>query len=400
MKKLIVSLVAVLIVFGAFMSWNQKNMPSSSAIPISSGKEAAPSESTDAAAEEIKVLDYTAIRNLHPDSETAVTLGEETLDWGFYADFLRTNGMQYEDYFRQMAAYYGVAAQWAGSSGDGMGNTYAQQLVSETNDTLGSFMAIHELAREKGIALDEEGIKALEPEQMAVDICGEGATVEKLAETLEEGSHMTIDGFRYYSESIGLYSKLYTELFGVNGEKLSEDIIIKALEEKGYLSAGHILFMTIDPMTGNALDEKTISDKLEQANKLVEELRKIENKEERAKKFIELKEQYCEDTGKATYPEGYTFTPGTMVPEFESTVSEQEPYEVSDPVKTSYGYHIIMRLPLDSEGLLFSSMGTPETARRTIAQEEIARILDEYYEANPPQFMEGLEDIDLLQYIK
>jgi hypothetical protein len=260
-------------------------------------------------------------------------------------------------------------------------------------------MAIHAFAKEQGVSLDEEAQKALEPEQMAIDICGEGATLEQLADTLEEGSHMTIDGFRYYSESVGLYSALYEELYGKEGEKLSEEEIVKALEDEGYVSAHHILFMTIDPTTGKELEEKEIAEKLETANKLVAELRAIEDTEELVKRFKELKDQYCEDTGKTAYPDGYTFTPGTMVPVFEDTLKAQEPFEVSDPVQSDYGFHIIMRLPLSGDSLLFSPQGTPQTARVSVAQERITKDLDDYYTANPPVYAEGLEDLDLTQFI-
>jgi len=396
MKKLIVSLVAILAVFGVFMSVNQKNMPMPSATA------AAPAEETASPAPtpEVKGLDYDAIRALHGEEETAITLEDETLDWGFYADFLRTNGMQYEDYFRQMAAYYGVAADWKGSIGDGQGTTYAQDLLRENNDTLGSFMAIHAIAKENGVSLTDEEKKALEPEQMAVDICGEGATIEKLAETLEQGSHMTIEGFQYYSESLGLYSALYEKIYGINGEKLSEEEVIKALEDEGYLSCGHILFMTIDPMTGKELSEEEVAAKLEQAQKLVEELRAIKDPEELKKRFAELKEQYCEDTGKTAYPDGYTFTPGTMVQEFEAATKALGSYEISDPVKTSYGYHVIMRLPLSGDSQIMSAQGTPTTARSIVSENAITKLLDDYYAEHPASYMEGLEKLDLTQFIQ
>ena len=395
MKKLIIGLVAVLVLFGAFMTFNQRNMPAKETPePAAVTPDATPEPP------EVKGLDYSAIRALHDAGETAITLEGETLDWGFFADFLRTNGIQYEDYFRQMGAYYGIAADWNGSTGDGSGETYAQALLTDTRETLASFMAIHAFAKEQGVSLDEEAQKALEPAQMAVDICGEGATVEQLANTLEEGSHMTVDGFRYYSESVGLYSALAEELYGKEGEKLSEEEIIRTLEDEGYVSAHHILFMTIDPMTGKELDEKEIAEKLETANKLVAELRAIKDPEALAKRFNELKEEYCEDTGKTLYPDGYTYLPGTMVTEFEDTVKAQQAYEISDPVKTSYGYHIIMRLPLGAENLLFSVQGNPAAARVTVAQNAIAKTLDDYYAAHPATYLEGLEDLDLSQFIE
>jgi len=395
MKKLIIGLLAVLVLFGGFMTLNQKNMPAKATpVPVAVTPDATPTPP------EVKGLDYAAIRALHGADETAITLEDEKLDWGFFADFLRTNGAQYEDYFRQMGAYYGIAADWNGSTGDGSGQTYAQALLTDTRETLASFMAIHAFAKELGVSLDEEAQKALEPEQMAIDICGEGATLEQLADTLEEGSHMTIDGFRYYSESVGLYSALYEKLYGKEGEKLSEEEIVKELEDEGYVSAHHILFMTIDPMTGKELEEKEIAEKLETANKLVAELRAIEDTEELLKRFKELKDEYCEDTGKTLYPDGYTYTPQTMVAEFEDTVTGQKEFEISDPVKTSYGYHIIMRLPLSGDSLLFSAQGNPTVARVTVSQNALTKTLDDYYADHPATYIEGLEDLDLTQYIE
>ena len=396
MKKFIIGVVAVLLVFGIFMVWSQNN-GKTPAVP-------APAAATEAAAEtpapEVHGLDYEAIRALYPEDYTAITLEDEKIDWGFYADFLRATGLQYEEYFAQMAAYYGVAAEWTGSIGDGSGMTYAEGMRQETNDTLASFMAIRAFAKEKNVKLDEETLEKLTPEHMAADYCGEGATVEDLAAELESGSHLTVDGLRYYSESVALYSALFQELYGAEGEKLTDEEVIAALEEEGYLSAGHILFMTIDPSTGKELEESVITEKLKQADAVVEELRAIKDPDEMLKRFAELKEQYCEDTGKQTYPDGYTFTTGTMVKEFEETVKALGEYEISDPVKTSYGYHVIVRLPLRSDSTLMNGQSSPVTARQSVAQNGITKALDTWFEAHPATYAEGVEALDLTKFVK
>ena len=396
MKKFIIGIVAVLLVFGIFMVWSQNN-GKTPAVP-------APAAATEAAAEtpapEVHGLDYEAIRALYPEDYTAITLEDEKIDWGFYADFLRATGLQYEEYFAQMAAYYGVAAEWTGSIGDGSGMTYAEGMRQETNDTLASFMAIRAFAKEKNVELDEETLEKLTPEHMAADYCGEGATVEDLAAELESGSHLTVDGLRYYSESVALYSALFQELYGAEGEKLTDEEVIAALEEEGYLSAGHILFMTIDPSTGKELEESVIAEKLKQAEAVVEELRAIKDRDEMLERFAELKEQYCEDTGKQTYPDGYTFTTGTMVKEFEETVKALGEYEISDPVKTSYGYHVIVRLPLRSDSTLMNGQSSPVAARQSVAQNGITKALDTWFEAHPATYAEGLEALDLTKFVK
>ena len=62
--------------------------------------------------------------------------------------------------------------------------------------------------------------------------------------------------------------------------------------------------------------------------------------------FDKLMNEYSEDPGLATNPDGYVFGPGEMVEEFETAVSKLKVGKVSDIVETDYGYHIIKRIPL------------------------------------------------------
>jgi foldase protein PrsA len=57
--------------------------------------------------------------------------------------------------------------------------------------------------------------------------------------------------------------------------------------------------------------------------------------------FDELMNKYGEDPGAKEMPEGYTFGKGEMVKEFEESAFSMKAGEVSDLVKTVYGYHII-----------------------------------------------------------
>lgn len=68
----------------------------------------------------------------------------------------------------------------------------------------------------------------------------------------------------------------------------------------------------------------------------------VKKKLDEGEKFDELAKEYSTDTsnakdgGKLDY-----FSVGAMVPEFEEAVFNMDVGEVSDPVKTQYGYHII-----------------------------------------------------------
>lgn len=114
--------------------------------------------------------------------------------------------------------------------------------------------------------------------------------------------------------------------------------------------AKHILLLTVD-MDGTptvqdgayvypSLDEETIAEKKALADDLLAQLRSSDDPEAL---FDELMNEYSEDTGLESNPDGYTTTVGQMVPEFEETALSLEFGEISDVVESSYGYHIILR---------------------------------------------------------
>lgn len=97
---------------------------------------------------------------------------------------------------------------------------------------------------------------------------------------------------------------------------------------------------TENSQTENTVDPAT----KEEAKKLADEIVK---KARDGEDFYSLVEQYGEDPGMVNNPAGYLFTYGAMVPEFEEASFALEVGEISDPVETTYGYHVIKKLPLD-----------------------------------------------------
>lgn len=67
-------------------------------------------------------------------------------------------------------------------------------------------------------------------------------------------------------------------------------------------------------------------------------------------KFDELMFQYSQDGGLVSNPDGYTFGPGEMVAEFEegTTALDYGAYS-AEPVQSTFGYHIILRLAPEEE---------------------------------------------------
>ena len=198
-----------------------------------------------------------------------------------------------------------------------------------------------------------------------------------------------------------LYRQGFVQAYGENGELVEDGIAAQYLADNNYLAATHILLMTVDPSNFQELDEAAAAEKLAKAQEIADELKAIEDDAERLARFAELKAEFCEDTGKEVYPDGYIFLPGKMVAEFEDAVLSLEEYQVSDPVKSDYGYHVIMRLPLDPDGVIeYSNDGTAMTARSKAANEAYGEALQAAFDSLSVDYAEGFEAPDLLDYLQ
>ena len=71
--------------------------------------------------------------------------------------------------------------------------------------------------------------------------------------------------------------------------------------------------------------------------------------------FDELVKEHSQDPGSATSPDGYVFTDGQMVPEFENGTKSIKPGEFT-LVKSDFGYHVIQRLALDEKDAKFAEL--------------------------------------------
>ena len=327
---------------------------------------------------EVEALDYDALYALHEPDEVVMTIGGIDVSWGEYYYYLSRQSQSVENYFRTMAAY-GMPLHW-NDVAEGEDTTYADIALESATETARSMTGVEGFAGQNGVELTEEGRAQIE-EKVASDIaatCGEEGTREDL-EAYLASIRLPAALYDRMNELSVLLQQGFSALYGENGEKLPDEEALAYLDEAGYLSANHILFMTIDPGTRESLDEETVAAKKAQAEEVAAELRAIEDPEERLARFLELKQELDEDTGKTAYPEGYVFLPGEMVPEFEEAAKTQEVYQIVDPVETAYGYHIIMALPIGPETVMeYSSGGTPMTARSVAANAAYSEALDAY----------------------
>lgn len=344
----------------------------------------------------VKSIDYDAIGALHPMDEIVGDVDGRPVTWGDYYYWLCDMGQQAETYIRTMAMY-GQRLDWNDKMSAESEQTFAEYVVQLAQDCIRQLCTVEAVAEENETALKAEDEAALAGQlaQDIVDACGEGASEEDFYAYLEE-NRISREMYDRLGKLNYLFQNTFTDLYGENGEKVSEEDALAYLKDNNYLCAAHILFMTIDQSTHETLDEASVAQKLEQAKAVSDELRAIEDRDERVKRFAELKEQYCEDTGKSAYPDGYLFTAGTMVAEFEDGLSGLEDYEVSEPILSGYGYHVIMRLPLSADMTVFNAEGN---ARSLYASAQFSAMVSGRIEQSVLTLGDELASFDLTDYL-
>ena len=395
MKKFVVLLVVLCLAFTVALGFLGR-----SPMPLTGDT----AETQEPAAEtavpvEVETLDYEALYALHDPAEVVMIVDGKDVTWGEYFSWLYMSAMQTEQYFVAMANY-GVPLKWSDAVGED-GSTYADAAITGGENTLRQLMTILGYAESQGVEASQETLDAVQAQRDSDKLAtvGEEGTEEDFAQFLHS-LYRSEEAYQRATMANYLNLQHYTETYGAEAEKVSEEQALSYLKEQGYLRANHILLSTMDLQTGEALDEATVAEKEALAQKLVTELQAIQDPEELVERFRELKEEYCEDSGKTAYPDGYVFLPGEMVTEFEEGVTALADYGLSQPVKTSYGYHIILRLPLSADAVVsYDNTGAAVTGRSLFASYDYAAGLDAYLENLSVEYVDGFQAPDLSKYV-
>lgn len=211
------------------------------------------------------------------------------------------------------------------------------------------------LERAKEMALEDLVYDALSY-QKAKDLGIELTAEEKSAISNQMSAlrqdNLTFEQFKNIGIGEDELEKYYTEYYHLTHllPKLIEEGELKVDEKEAeaelnsqYVKAQHILIATQDLNTGAAYSD----DKKAEAKKKAQD---ILNKVNAGGDFEKLMFENTEDTGIQAYPDGYVFTTGQMVPQFEEAAYALSVGQVSGLVEVEYGYHIIKRIPLDVKG--------------------------------------------------
>ncbi|KJR97732.1 MAG: hypothetical protein VR65_22060 [Desulfobulbaceae bacterium BRH_c16a] len=157
--------------------------------------------------------------------------------------------------------------------------------------------------------------------------------------------------------------------------------------------ARHILFQAEEGDSAQVHEEKA---------KKAEEVLQLAGKGE---DFTSLASEYSEGPSKSTGGDLGFFARGRMIPEFEDTVFSMQPGEISEVVKTSFGYHIIKLVeikPAATRPLDAVTDEITETLQQREAESLAFQVANDAYEGiisagSLEQYAENRKDITILE---
>ncbi|MCL2573756.1 MAG: peptidylprolyl isomerase [Defluviitaleaceae bacterium] len=227
-----------------------------------------------------------------------------------------------------------------------------ERAIREEAARLAAFYVLtNNRAAQMGVVLNDEEIELIETYiDMLIEENGEEIFREMLdADGIRDREHL-VEIFMsdmllgYLFEAIVEDAAAFAEFEQYMPEEEEHDI------PEDLLGAKHILISFGSHESPQAAEEF--------AQELLDRLRAGEN-------FDELIRIYGEDPGMGTFPNGYTFTTGDMVHEFEMATRALEIGEISDLVPSGFGIHIIMRTePVATDYLAFIGIPVPTQQQR------------------------------------
>ena len=268
---------------------------------------------------------------LNEGAETVLTVNGDAVAADEYSGYMLYN-MQY---YASMYAQMGLTDLW---SNEDMAKSLGASMPEAAEQQAIYARVVMQKFNELGLKLSYNEQKEMASvRRNSIANTGKDAYLNQIAQF--GFSDQTYHNFMYISQC---YQALNDYYFGENGVNTPSDEDIQKYYEDNYITAKHILITTVDPASGET--KRTDEEAKKEAQSILDRINAGED-------FDTLMNQYSEDTGLSNNPNGYTFTEGQMVTEFYDGAKALAEDEVSELVKSSYGYHIIKRVKLDDSQL-------------------------------------------------
>lgn len=328
-------------------------------------------------------IDYDGAFAAFPPDTVMISAGEYSVTWAELFFHLRSN-------INGLLQSFGEIDDWSEIVYNGM--TFAEVAIQYASENALMYKGVEYGANLTGTTLSGEVTESIRADYVSATE-QYGGEEEFLSVIWVMDGICSRDLFDYLVRTSYLANAVYTDMFGEYGELVTDEEAADFTAYDGYLMAKHILRLKAEEGDDNALDEATE----------VLELLGAYDGDDLESYFDELMNEYTEDIdGLAMFPNGYLFQYGDMVQEFFNACIAIEPGEFSGIVETTYGYHIILRLPLNFDEIPYYYYRQYDftTLRNLAALGMFDVAMYEWMDAIAPEYTADYRSMDIAEIFK
>lgn len=270
-------------------------------------------------------------------------------------------------------------ADWAETMSDGL--TVAQAMKADALETVKLYQVVEAKAAELGVAITEEQQKEMDQQlQQVIDQLGGEEAFQAHLDSMCISREGFIGMNRVYFLNQGIKEKLEADgeltVTQADKDKVAQDM----KDQMGLYAAKHILLTTRKVNDDGTYEDFSDEEKAKVAERAKAMRQQLRDAGDSEALFDQLMNEYSDDgrdeSGNLYAPDGYGLVyAGQMVPEFEEGALALKEGEIGEPVATAYGYHIIMRIPLDQEELdaMVEQYCTPDYKLQLLTEDWVSK---------------------------